>query len=246
MKVSSILITIAQIAMTVSAHVAPPSADDERGTINATELATSSSKLMARDCWSCGSSGEWCWLAARGGAGAWLTCGNSDQCAPDSVGDAGCGKVNRLAVEDRLANGQDDLKAAHIVNEYLAWRPSPHTKETQDKVSDVEETEVSNPGPKKLAIGVEENRDTTTPTLTWRKLLDVPPEHTAWLVANGVPEKKPALAAALREEGVPAVGISYEIDVAWQVPSIFLAPKDCFYDSLTAAPLTKTRLNTLG
>ena len=41
------------------------------------------------------------------------------------------------------------------------------------------------------------------------------------LVANGVPEKKPAIAAALREEGILAVDISYEPDVAWQVPSNF-------------------------
>ncbi|KAI4128338.1 MAG: hypothetical protein LQ338_002783 [Usnochroma carphineum] len=50
MKASSILITITQITIALSAHVARPSADDERGTIKATELA-SSNKLMARDCW---------------------------------------------------------------------------------------------------------------------------------------------------------------------------------------------------
>lgn len=106
MKVSSILITITQLAIAVSGHVGSPSADDERGTIDATKLA-SSSKLMERDCWygapygcsndgycyrSCGSNGEWCWLAASNGNGAWLTCGNADQCAPGNTGDAACGK----------------------------------------------------------------------------------------------------------------------------------------------------------
>ncbi|KAL8913672.1 MAG: hypothetical protein Q9172_007233 [Xanthocarpia lactea] len=115
--------------------------------------------------------------------------------------------------------------------------------------------------PKKLAISVEENRDNTTPDYSKSayifdlgkhpetRLLDVPPEYTAWLIANGVPEKKSALAAALREEGVPAVDISYVFDVARQDPSILSAPKDCYYDSLTATPSwisDKSRLNSLG
>ncbi|KAI4253790.1 MAG: hypothetical protein L6R42_007450, partial [Xanthoria sp. 1 TBL-2021] len=106
MKLSALLITLTQITVALSAtHDARPSADDERGTINATDLAPAG-KLVERAChygapygcdggfcWrTCGSAGEWCWLAANNGNGAWLTCGSAGQCAPGSIGSASCGK----------------------------------------------------------------------------------------------------------------------------------------------------------
>ncbi|KAL8815161.1 MAG: hypothetical protein Q9223_005680 [Gallowayella weberi] len=117
MKLTTILLTLTSLSLT-TAQSGRPSPDDGRGTIPATSLANSgnTSKLVER-CWygspygcsngfcyrSCGSAGEWCWLAANNGNGAWLTCGSDNQCAPGSVGGAACGKGDCAAF--RLANG---------------------------------------------------------------------------------------------------------------------------------------------
>lgn len=108
MKLSTFLTILTHLTISVFAHTARPSADDERGTIPATSLANSNNinNLVERDCWygapygcsdgycwrTCGQTGEWCWLAANNGNGAWLTCSNAGQCAPGSVGGASCGK----------------------------------------------------------------------------------------------------------------------------------------------------------
>ncbi|KAL9023459.1 MAG: hypothetical protein Q9180_008227, partial [Flavoplaca navasiana] len=52
MKLSTFLIALTHLTLSVSAHTARPSADDERGTIPATSLASSNNvnNLVERDC----------------------------------------------------------------------------------------------------------------------------------------------------------------------------------------------------
>lgn len=111
MKPSTILFIVAQITVALSLKIGGPDVseppDDGRGTIPATELGTGN-RLFARDCWfgvpygcsqekkrcwrTCGSAGEWCWLAADGGSGPWLSCTRDSQCSPQATPGTGCGK----------------------------------------------------------------------------------------------------------------------------------------------------------
>ena len=106
MKLSALLLIANQAIIALSAHLARPSADDERGTINATDLAPVDlveracyfgSKYEGCDggyCWrTCGPSGQWCWLASQNGNGPWLTCSTDSQCASGiTTRGSDCGK----------------------------------------------------------------------------------------------------------------------------------------------------------
>lgn len=105
MKLSTLLLTASQAVMAISAaHFARPDASNERWAVNIIGLTSGAPGV--RDCYygapygctkgycwrTCGSDGERCWLAARGGSGDWLKCSNADECAPGNIGGAGCGK----------------------------------------------------------------------------------------------------------------------------------------------------------
>lgn len=122
MKPSTILFLATQITLALSlSEYAPggppesisvrdaPEDNDGRGTIPATSLASSGAhRLFTRACYfgtpygcsqdkkrcwrNCGPAGEWCWLAADGGSGPWLSCSADSQCSPEVTPGSGCGK----------------------------------------------------------------------------------------------------------------------------------------------------------
>lgn len=76
----------------------------KRDTAMTPRKAEPEDQLFKRDCWygkyygcsdgwcysKCGQPGQWCWLAANRGEGAWLKCTNDNQCSPKNTG-VGCG-----------------------------------------------------------------------------------------------------------------------------------------------------------
>ncbi|KAL8809902.1 MAG: hypothetical protein Q9200_003020 [Gallowayella weberi] len=155
-------------------------------------------------------------------------------------------------VNEKIYVSKPDLEAALIANNDLApTAPGtpPHIA-TKRKLSDVSESTVLKPSPKKVLISKEAKRngtmlnfDGSTYILDFgknagKKLREVPSEYIFWLIANGVPEKRRDLADALHVEKMLAVDSRYTPDPAWRAPSFRSSANDSrFYEPMTQAPL---------
>lgn len=149
--------------------------------------------------------------------------------------------------------GKDDLKAALINGNYMAStnlrrEPASATPPKKRRLS------ATDPGvppikAKKLAISQDAKRNGTMLNYdgtayisdfgkhAGQKLRDVPKTYVDWLISTNVYEKRPDLAAALREEGLLVDDYSCESsDLKWRAPSIHEADSR-FHESLTQAPL---------
>ncbi|KAL8810444.1 MAG: hypothetical protein Q9200_002571 [Gallowayella weberi] len=129
MKLSTLLLTITQATIALSSAPAgrPTPNDNERDTLKTTDPTTD--KLVARDCWfgasygcskgycwkSCGTRGQWCWLATNNGAGPWFKCSNDQMCAP--------GITTRGFISYRPSSSPSDycVDGTGINSELMGW-----------------------------------------------------------------------------------------------------------------------------
>ncbi|KAL2042259.1 hypothetical protein N7G274_004747 [Stereocaulon virgatum] len=147
---------------------------------------------------------------------------------------------------------KEDLKAALIEGKYLAaatvLKPPPSTPTRKRKASE-SDTFTPPSSKKKLAIckeakrnGTMLNYDGTTYILDFgthagERLSNVPSSYTSWLAKTRVYEKRPDLAAALREEGLLVDSCAPDTTIpAWKAPSVHGLSDSRFYDPLTQAP----------
>ncbi len=155
----------------------------------------------------------------------------------------------------RIYADKDDLKAALIKGKYLApiaeSEPLPATPTKKRKLSETESA-IPPSSAKKLAISQEAKRNGTMLNYdgaayildfgkhAGEKLRNVPRTYIDWLVATKVQEKRPDLAAALREEGLLVENHTPDtLDPTWRAPTIYEATfmDGRFYDHATQSPL---------
>lgn len=158
-------------------------------------------------------------------------------------------------IGQRIYADKGDLKAALIEAKYLdpsaETEPSPTTPTKKRKLSETESA-IPPSSAKKLAISQEAKRNGTMLNYdgaayildfgkhAGQKLRDVPSTYIDWLVTTNVHDKRPDLAAALREEGLLVENYTLDgLDPTWRPPTVYEANfmDSRFYDHFTQSPL---------